>query len=70
MIAGEVAEGIEGIDWVWDYSTRVGPRQDGKLKRIGLPVNSDCPGTHESALKLLVGSRFLRPGQRLLEDRW
>ena len=70
MVAGEVAEGIEGIDWVWDYTTRVGPWQYGKLKRVGLPVSTECPGTHDSALKLLMERRFLRSGQRLLEDRW
>ena len=70
MIAGEVADGVEGVDWVWDYSTRIGPRQYGKLKRVGLPVTAECPGTHESAFKMLMERRFLRSGQSLLEDRW
>jgi len=39
------------------------------LGDTGMPVDADCSGTHDSALKLLIGSRYLRPGQRLLEDR-
>jgi hypothetical protein len=70
VIAGEAVEGIEGVDWVWDYSSRLGPRQYGKLKRAGLPTTTECPGTHESALKMLMERRFLRSGQSLLEDRW
>ena len=70
VVTSEVAESIEGVDWVWDYTTRVGPRQYGKLKSVGLPITTECPGTHDSALILLMGGRFLRPGQRLLEDRW
>ena len=70
VIAGEAVEGIEGVDWVWDYSSRLGPRQYGKLKRAGLPTTTECPGTHESALRLLMERRFLRSGQSLLEDRW
>ena len=66
----EVVEGTEGVDWVWDYTTRIGPRQYGKLKRVGMPVIGVSPGTHESALTLWTQNRFLRPGQRLLEDRW
>ena len=26
VIAGEAVEGVEGVDWVWDYSSRLGPR--------------------------------------------
>ena len=29
VVAGEVVQGIEGIDWVWDYATRTGPRHTG-----------------------------------------
>jgi hypothetical protein len=63
VVAGEVVQGIEGVDWVLDYATRTGPRQYGKLRRVGLP-------THDSAIKLFTERRFLHSGQRLLEDRW
>ena len=70
VVTGEVVEGIEGVDWIWDYATRTGPRQYGKLKRVGLPMSAECPGTHDSAVKLFTERRFLHSGQRLLEDRW
>ena len=70
VIAGETVEGTEGVDWVWNYFKRLGPRQYGKLKRAGLPTTTESPGTHESALKMLTERRFLRSGQSLLEDRW
>jgi len=70
VVAGEVVQGIEGVDWVWDYATRTGPRQYGKLKRVGLPMIAECPGTHTSAIKLFTERQFLHSGQRLLEDRW
>jgi hypothetical protein len=63
VIAGETVEGTEGVDWVWNYFKRLGPRQYGKLKRAGLPTTTECPGTHESALKMLMEHRFLRSGQ-------
>ena len=65
VVAGEDVQGIEGVDWVWDYATRTGPRQYGKLKRVGLLM-----GTHDSAIRLFTERRFLHSGQRLLEDRW
>ena len=34
------------------------------------PVNSSLPETRESAMQLLVGSKLLRPGRHLLENRW
>ena len=36
VVAGEIVQGAEGVERVWDYSTRIGPRQYGKLKRVGL----------------------------------
>jgi hypothetical protein len=70
VIAGETVEGTEGVDWVWNYFKRLGPRQYGKLKRAGLPTTTESPGTHESAIKMMMERRFLRSGQSLLEDRW
>ena len=70
VVAGEVVQGTEGVDWVWDYATRTGPRQYGKLKRVGLRMTEECPGTHDSAIKLFTQRQFLHSGQRLLEDRW
>ena len=66
---GEIVTGVEGIDWVWNYGEKLGPRQYGKMKR-NLPMNSSWPGTRESAMQLLVGPEFLRSGQSLLQDRW
>jgi len=70
VVDGEVVEGTLGIDWVWDYATRTGLRQYGKLKRVGLRIAGECPGTHDSAIKLFTQRQFLHSGQRLLEDRW
>jgi hypothetical protein len=70
VVAGEIVQGAEGVEWVWDYSTRIGPRQYGKLKRVGLQITGECPGTHDSAIRLFTRRQFLHSGQRLLEDRW
>ena len=70
VVAGEVVQGTEGVDWVWDYATRTGPRQYGKLKRVGLRMTEECPGTHDSAIKLFTERQFLHSGQHLLEDCW
>ena len=70
VVDGEVVEGTVGIDWVWDYATRIGPRQYGKLKRVGLRITGESPGTHDSAIRLFTQRQFLHSGQRLLEDRW
>jgi hypothetical protein len=66
---GEVVTGVEGVDWVWNYADRLGPRQYGKMRR-NIPTPLSQPGTRQSALQLLVGSEFLRPRHNLLEDRW
>ena len=66
---GELVTGVEGIDWVWNYGEKLGPRQYGKMRR-NMPLSSSWPGTRESAMQLLVGPEFLRAGQSLLQDRW
>ena len=64
---GELVVGEKRVDWVDDYSTRLGPRLYGRLVRRDRVKPSEV-GTMESAAKIFLDLALRPGGVEVLED--